>query len=95
MPNVSQGDPIVAAANTRLYCNVSIGLLVQTDGALLFKLQQPPFNVEVPLEGGVLLLDHPPQGVYLGVGRLEGLLDGHQGAIKSKNNNSTKKHPVS
>lgn len=56
---------------------------MQTDGALLFQLQQPPLDVEVPLEGGILLLDHPPKGVDLGVGRLVGLLNGHQGGMKS------------
>lgn len=84
MSDVSQRDPQAAAAaaaapHARLDGDVSVGLLVQTDGALLLEFQQPPLDVEVPLEGGVLLLDHPPQGVDLGVGRLVGLLNGHQG----------------
>lgn len=72
-----------AAAAARLDGDVTIGLLVQPDGALLLQLQQPPLDVEVSLGGGVLLLENPPQGVDLGVGRLEGLLNGHQGGTES------------
>lgn len=87
MPDITQRDPKATTATTTpntkwLNGNVSIRLLVQTDGALLFQFQQPPLNVEVPLEGSILFLDHPPQGVDLGVGRLVRLLDSHQGAIK-------------
>lgn len=67
MPNFTLQD-YAAAADARLNGNVPVGLLVQADGALLFQLQQPPLDVEVPLEGGVLLLDDSPQGVNLGVG---------------------------
>lgn len=56
---------------------------MQPDGSLLLELQQPPLDVEVSLEGGVLLLDHPPEGVDLGVGRLVCLLNSHQGATES------------
>lgn len=63
--------------------NVSVRLLVQTDGALLLQLQQPSLNVDVPLGCCVLLLDHPPQRVDLGAGGLVCLLSGHQGGVQS------------
>lgn len=58
---------------------------MQADGALLLQLQEPLLDVEVPLERSILLLDHPPQGVDLGVGRLVRLLRRHQGAAESTN----------
>lgn len=98
MANVTQGDPGATAPNSThtkwLDSNVSIGFLVQTDGALLFKFQQSPLDVKVPLEGSILLLDQPPQSVDLGVGRLVCLLRSHQRATQSRNTMTTSQRDI-
>ena len=83
-------DPSSAGAGgERFDGDVSVGFLVQADGALLLQLYQALLDVEVSLERSILLLDDPPQGVHLGAGRLVGLLGGHQGAIESTTNITT------